>query len=138
MLFVKIRPDCPLPTNTHTHTLSLSHKHTRFLFLSLSLSLSFILRFRYHEKLIYTYTGSILVAVNPYETMKIYGMQDVRQYEGQLIGTLPPHIFAIGAGAFRSVKRDSQDQCVVISGESGAGKTESTKLIMQVRRMSRW
>lgn len=63
-------------------------------------------------------------------------MQNVRQYEGQLIGTLPPHIFAIGAGAFRSVKRDNIDQCVVISGESGAGKTESTKLIMQVRSLS--
>ena len=63
--------------------------------------------------------------------MGIYGMQEVRLYEGQLIGTLPPHIFAIGAGAYRSAKRDSVDQCIVISGESGAGKTESTKLIMQ-------
>lgn len=86
---------------------------------------------RYDQKLIYTFTGSILVAVNPYEKLDVYGMQDVRRYEGQLIGSLPPHIFAIGAGAFRNMKRDNQNQCVVISGESGAGKTESTKLIMQ-------
>eukprot|EP00117_Sycon_ciliatum_P037453 scpid4622/ scgid28017/ Unconventional myosin-XV; Unconventional myosin-15 len=86
---------------------------------------------RYQREKIYTYTGSILVAVNPYKMFDMYGMDYVRKYEGQLIGKLPSHIFAIGSGAFAAMMKTKEDQCVVISGESGAGKTESTKLIMQ-------
>jgi myosin-15 len=86
---------------------------------------------RFKAKLIYTYTGSILVAVNPYKLFDIYNLNVVRKYEGQLIGKLPPHIFAIGSAAFSNMIKTREDQCVVISGESGAGKTESTKLIMQ-------
>ncbi|KAG7164398.1 Unconventional myosin-XV-like 2 [Homarus americanus] len=78
-----------------------------------------------------TYTGSILVAVNPYRMFDIYGLDTVKKYEGQILGTLPPHIFAIGSAAYSRMSKDSTNQCVVISGESGAGKTESTKLIMQ-------
>lgn len=94
-------------------------------------SLLFNLQIRYADAKIYTYTGSILVAVNPYQHLGIYGLEVVRKYEGQLIGTLPPHIFAIGAGCYGSMRKNAVNQCVVISGESGAGKTESTKLIMQ-------
>ena len=86
---------------------------------------------RYHREKIYTYTGTILVAVNPYRMHDMYGMDYVRKYEGQLIGKLPAHIFAIGSGAFAAMMKTKEDQCVVISGESGAGKTESTKLVMQ-------
>eukprot|EP00118_Oscarella_pearsei_P012382 m.90917 g.90917 ORF g.90917 m.90917 type:complete len:2332 (+) comp36671_c0_seq1:91-7086(+) len=89
------------------------------------------IRKRYQAKQIYTYTGSILVAANPYTQLGMYGKEMVRKYEGQLIGKLPPHIFAIGSAAYANMLKTREDQCVVISGESGAGKTESTKLIMQ-------
>ncbi|XP_041473142.1 unconventional myosin-XV-like isoform X3 [Lytechinus variegatus] len=95
-------------------------------------SIIFNLHTRYEKGLIYTYTGSILVAVNPYKLFDdIYNIETVRRYEGQLIGHLPPHLFAIGSGAYLRMTQTKQNQCIVISGESGAGKTESTKLIMQ-------
>ena len=62
----------------------------------------------------------------------IYGLEAVAQYENQILGTLPPHLFAIGSSAYTRMATLRENQCVVISGESGAGKTESTKLIMQV------
>ncbi|XP_025423570.1 myosin-VIIa [Sipha flava] len=86
---------------------------------------------RYNENLIYTYTGSILVAVNPYQILPIYTAEQVKLYKDRKIGELPPHIFAIGDNSYTHMKRFGQDQCIVISGESGAGKTESTKLILQ-------
>uniref|UniRef100_T1JBR9 Unconventional myosin-XV n=1 Tax=Strigamia maritima TaxID=126957 RepID=T1JBR9_STRMM len=94
-------------------------------------SLLWNLRLRYDKQLIYTYTGSILVAVNPYKMFDIYGLDVVKKYEGQILGTLPPHLFAIGSSAYATMSKDRESQVVVISGESGAGKTESTKLIMQ-------
>lgn len=78
-----------------------------------------------------TYTGSILVAVNPYQILPIYTAEQIKMYKERKIGELPPHIFAIGDNAYTNMKRYRQDQCIVISGESGAGKTESTKLILQ-------
>lgn len=90
------------------------------------------LRLRYLEQKIYTYTGTILVAVNPYcEISGLYSLDMVRKYENVNIGDLPPHIFAIGNATYSSLRRTGRNQCVVISGESGAGKTESTKLILQ-------
>ncbi|XP_046676173.1 myosin-VIIa isoform X2 [Homalodisca vitripennis] len=86
---------------------------------------------RYNENLIYTYTGSILVAVNPYQILPIYTAEQIKLYKDRKIGELPPHIFAIGDNSYTHMKRFRQDQCIVISGESGAGKTESTKLILQ-------
>ncbi|ODN02660.1 Myosin-VIIa [Orchesella cincta] len=86
---------------------------------------------RYNENLIYTYTGSILVAVNPYQILPIYTAEQIKLYKDKKIGELPPHIFAIGDNSYANMKRYGQDQCIVISGESGAGKTESTKLILQ-------
>ena len=78
-----------------------------------------------------TYTGSILVAVNPYQILPIYTVEQIKLYKDRKIGELPPHIFAIGDNAYNNMKRYRQDQCIIISGESGAGKTESTKLILQ-------
>ncbi|XP_041979694.1 myosin-VIIa [Aricia agestis] len=86
---------------------------------------------RYNDNLIYTYTGSILVAVNPYQILPIYTADQIKLYKERKIGELPPHIFAIGDNAYAHMRRYGQDQCIVISGESGAGKTESTKLILQ-------
>lgn len=86
---------------------------------------------RYKDNLIYTYTGSILVAVNPYQVLPIYTSEQIKLYKDKKIGELPPHIFAIGDNAYTNMLRYGQDQCVVISGWSGSGKTESTKLILQ-------
>ncbi|GAB1609908.1 myosin-VIIa-like [Argonauta hians] len=86
---------------------------------------------RYMDNLIYTYTGSILVAVNPYQVLPLYTADIIQKYRDKKIGELSPHIFAIADNSYFSMKRYQQDQCVIISGESGAGKTESTKLILQ-------
>lgn len=89
------------------------------------------LKIRYDKNQIYTYTGSILVAVNPYKMFDIYGVDVVKKYEGQIMGTLPPHLFAVSSAAYSKMSKEGENQVVVISGESGAGKTESTKLILQ-------
>ena len=71
------------------------------------------------------------MAVNPYQILPIYTTDQIQLYNDKKIGELPPHIFAIGDNSYSRMRRFGQDQCVVISGESGAGKTESTKLILQ-------
>ncbi|KAK9973280.1 hypothetical protein ABG768_024020 [Culter alburnus] len=86
---------------------------------------------RYKEGAIYTYTGSILVAVNPYQLLPIYTPEQVEQYTDRRLGDLPPHVFAIADSCFFNMRRNRKDQCCIISGESGAGKTESTKLMLQ-------
>ncbi|XP_068600827.1 unconventional myosin-VIIa-like [Brachionichthys hirsutus] len=86
---------------------------------------------RYSERVIYTYTGSILVAVNPYQLLPIYTPDQIRLYTNKKIGEMPPHIFAIADNCYFNMQRNNRDQCCIISGESGAGKTESTKLILQ-------
>ncbi|XP_055693638.1 unconventional myosin-XV isoform X1 [Lutzomyia longipalpis] len=92
-------------------------------------SLLWNLRLRYDRGLIYTFAGSILIAVNPYKMFPdSYGLEVAKQYAGRPLGSLPPHLFAIGAAAHAALP---SPQVVVISGESGAGKTESTKLVMQ-------
>lgn len=89
------------------------------------------IKFNPSKFLLQTYTGSILVAVNPYQILPIYTADQIKLYKERKIGELPPHIFAIGDNAYAHMRRYRQDQCIVISGESGAGKTESTKLILQ-------
>ncbi|XP_060079316.1 myosin-VIIa-like [Ylistrum balloti] len=86
---------------------------------------------RYMDNLIYTYTGSIMVAVNPYQILPIYTAEQIQLYRDKKIGERPPHIFAIADNSYFNMRRYQRDQCVIISGESGAGKTESTKLILQ-------
>lgn len=88
------------------------------------------LRLRYDTGIIYTYAGSILIAVNPYKMFaESYGLEMAKKYSSKPFGnSLPPHLFAIGAAAHAALP---EPQAVIISGESGAGKTESTKLVMQ-------
>ncbi|XP_074544475.1 unconventional myosin-VIIa-like [Halichoeres trimaculatus] len=86
---------------------------------------------RHKQGKIYTYTGSVLVAVNPYQDYPIYSAEQVRLYQGRKLGELPPHIFGIAETCYSNMKRHLRNQCCIISGESGAGKTESTKLILQ-------
>ncbi|KAJ3056440.1 cytochrome c oxidase subunit 1 [Rhizophlyctis rosea] len=85
---------------------------------------------RYKRNEIYTFTGNILVAVNPYQALSMYDLETVRKYKGVMLGELPPHVFAIANQTYVSLGRTGKSQCVVISGESGAGKTETTKLIL--------
>ncbi|XP_026738452.1 myosin-VIIa-like isoform X1 [Trichoplusia ni] len=89
------------------------------------------LHMRYTKQLIYTYTGSMLIAINPYEILPIYTMDQINFYQERSLGEIPPHIFAIGDNSYRELLDTSSNQCIVISGESGAGKTESTKLLLQ-------
>nr|XP_020822854.1 unconventional myosin-VIIb isoform X1 [Phascolarctos cinereus] len=86
---------------------------------------------RYQKHKIYTYIGTILVAVNPYQVLPIYTMEQIQLYYNQRIGELPPHVFAVADSCYFSMKKNKRDQCCIISGESGAGKTETTKLILQ-------
>uniref|UniRef100_A0A3Q3GXR8 Unconventional myosin-VIIa-like n=1 Tax=Labrus bergylta TaxID=56723 RepID=A0A3Q3GXR8_9LABR len=86
---------------------------------------------RHKEGIIYTYTGSILVAVNPYQLLPIYTTEQVHMYTDRRLGELPPHVFAIADSCFFNMRRNKKNQCCIISGESGAGKTESTKLVLQ-------
>ncbi|XP_013858260.1 unconventional myosin-VIIa [Austrofundulus limnaeus] len=86
---------------------------------------------RHRQGIIYTYIGSVLVAVNPYKTFPIYSTEQVKLYHRRKLGELPPHIFAIAESCYFNMTRHHRNQCCIISGESGAGKTESTKLILQ-------
>ncbi|XP_060082957.1 myosin-I heavy chain-like [Ylistrum balloti] len=89
------------------------------------------LRTRYKKDQIYTYTGSILVAVNPYKELPIYEQKDVSEFHGKKMSMVEPHIFSISEAAFQSLRTTEVNQSCIISGESGAGKTESTKFILQ-------
>lgn len=89
------------------------------------------IRRRYNHDLIYTYTGSILVSINPFQRLPIYTPALVKQYIGQHLGALPPHIFAIANHTYTNLLAHNRNQSCIISGESGAGKTEATKLMLQ-------
>ncbi|KAJ3111043.1 cytochrome c oxidase subunit 1, partial [Phlyctochytrium bullatum] len=85
-----------------------------------------------------TYTGSILVALNPYENLEIYGTASIRQYSGARLHDNPPHIYALAEQALHNIRGSSENQSVIISGESGAGKSESTKSILANNNSSRF
>mmetsp|Transcript_16713 Transcript_16713/g.28212 ORF Transcript_16713/g.28212 Transcript_16713/m.28212 type:complete len:1568 (-) Transcript_16713:109-4812(-) len=87
---------------------------------------------RYELDEIYTYTGSILIAVNPFRKLPhLYGPHMMDQYKSVQLGQLTPHVFAVADSSFRAMVREEKSQSILVSGESGAGKTETTKLIMQ-------
>ncbi|XP_019740479.1 unconventional myosin-VI-like isoform X2 [Hippocampus comes] len=89
-------------------------------------------RVRYSKDKIYTFVANILIAVNPYyDIPKLYSPQTIQQYRGRSLGTLPPHVYAIADKAYRDMKVLKMSQSIVVSGESGAGKTENTKFVLR-------
>ncbi|XP_077572676.1 unconventional myosin-IXb isoform X2 [Stigmatopora nigra] len=88
------------------------------------------LRTRFYKKKIYTYASSILIAINPFKFLPIYNPKYVKLYENHQLGKLEPHIFAIADVAYYAMLRKKVNQCIVISGESGSGKTQSTNFLI--------
>ncbi|XP_043474580.1 unconventional myosin-IXa-like isoform X2 [Leptopilina heterotoma] len=89
------------------------------------------LRARFLAGKIYTYVGSILIALNPFKFYPIYNPKYVSLYQNRRLGTdIPPHIFAIADAAYHCMLKEKKNQCIVISGESGSGKTESTNFLL--------
>ncbi|XP_066140696.1 unconventional myosin-IXb-like isoform X2 [Euwallacea fornicatus] len=89
------------------------------------------LRERFVAGHIYTYVGSILIALNPFKFYPIYNPKYVKLYQNRRLGpNLPPHIFAVADSAYHCMLKDRKNQCIVISGESGSGKTESTHFLL--------
>lgn len=86
---------------------------------------------RFKENLIYTYIGNVLVSVNPYKELPIYTNEHIREYYNKHFFEASPHIFAIADTAYRSLTEENREQCILISGESGSGKTEASKKILQ-------
>ncbi|KAL3850022.1 hypothetical protein ACJIZ3_011904 [Penstemon smallii] len=90
------------------------------------------LKSRYDINEIYTYTGNILIAVNPFQRLPhLYNSHMMSQYKGAAFGELSPHPFAVADAAYRLMMNEGVSQSILVSGESGAGKTESTKSLMQ-------
>ncbi|XP_057535805.1 myosin-6-like [Amaranthus tricolor] len=90
------------------------------------------LKSRYDINEIYTYTGSILIAVNPFRRLPhLYDIHMMEQYKGAGFGELSPHPFAIADASYRLMMNEGISQSILVSGESGAGKTESTKMLMR-------
>lgn len=88
------------------------------------------LKLRFMQHKIYTYAGSILVAINPFKFLPIYNPKYVKMYENQQLGKLEPHVFALADVAYYAMLRKRVNQCIVISGESGSGKTQSTNFLI--------
>lgn len=87
---------------------------------------------RYQLNEIYTYTGNILIAVNPFQRLPhLYDTHMMEQYKGADFGELSPHVFAVGDAAYRAMINEGKSNSILVSGESGAGKTETTKMLMR-------
>uniref|UniRef100_A0AAV2KCR2 Myosin heavy chain n=1 Tax=Knipowitschia caucasica TaxID=637954 RepID=A0AAV2KCR2_KNICA len=89
------------------------------------------LKERYFSSLIYTYSGLFCVVVNPYKMLPIYSEKIIEMYKGKKRHEVPPHIYSITDNAYRNMMQDREDQSILCTGESGAGKTENTKKVIQ-------
>ena len=90
------------------------------------------LKKRFLKNQIYTYIGDILIAMNPLKAIAIYGKKISNLYQKcEKVATLPPHVYATAEQCFREMIRTQQSQCILISGESGSGKTETCKYLVQ-------
>ena len=88
------------------------------------------MRLRLAKKAIYTYTSNILIAVNPFEELTVYGVDKMEPYKGKPLGILEPHTYAMAEEAYKTLLKSGGSQSLVVSGESGAGKTETNKHLM--------
>ncbi|XP_066544424.1 unconventional myosin-Ib isoform X5 [Amia ocellicauda] len=88
------------------------------------------LKKRFDHNEIYTYIGSVVISMNPYRSLPIYTPDKVEEYRNRNFYELSPHIYALADEAYRSLRDQDKDQCILITGESGAGKTEASKLVM--------
>ncbi|XP_026979310.1 unconventional myosin-IXa isoform X8 [Sagmatias obliquidens] len=88
------------------------------------------LRNRFKHEKIYTYVGSILIAINPFKFLPIYNPKYVKMYDNHQLGKLEPHIYAVADVAYHAMLQRKRNQCIVISGESGSGKTQSTNFLI--------
>ncbi|XP_021814769.1 myosin-11 isoform X2 [Prunus avium] len=87
---------------------------------------------RYESNEIYTYTGNILIAINPFQSLShLYDTVMMERYNGVPFGELGPHVFAIADAAYREMINEGKSNSILVSGESGAGKTETTKMLMR-------
>ncbi|KGN66272.1 myosin-17 [Cucumis sativus] len=87
---------------------------------------------RYELNEIYTYTGNILIAINPFQRLPhLYDTHMMEQYKGTGFGELSPHVFAVAEVAYRAMINEGKSNSILVSGESGAGKTETTKMLMR-------
>ena len=82
------------------------------------------------EDWIFTYIGPVLISVNPFKQMNYFTDKEVDMYQGAATYENPPHIYALADNMYRNMMIDNENQCVIISGESGAGKTVAAKYIM--------
>ncbi|KAJ8384012.1 hypothetical protein AAFF_G00212560 [Aldrovandia affinis] len=89
------------------------------------------LKERYYSSLIYTYSGLFCVVINPYRMLPIYSEKVIEMYKGKKRHEVPPHVYAIADNAYRNMMQDREDQSILCTGESGAGKTENTKKVIQ-------
>uniref|UniRef100_A0AAR2LJ29 Myosin, heavy chain 11b, smooth muscle n=1 Tax=Pygocentrus nattereri TaxID=42514 RepID=A0AAR2LJ29_PYGNA len=89
------------------------------------------LRERYFSGLIYTYSGLFCVVVNPYKMLPIYSEKIIEMYKGKKRHEVPPHVYAVTDNAYRNMMQEREDQSILCTGESGAGKTENTKKVIQ-------
>ncbi|XP_023669835.1 unconventional myosin-Ie isoform X1 [Paramormyrops kingsleyae] len=88
------------------------------------------LKKRYMDDYIFTYIGPVLISINPFKQMPYFGEKEVEMYQGAAQYENPPHIYALADSMYRNMMIDRENQCVIISGESGAGKTVAAKYIM--------
>ncbi|KAK2853741.1 hypothetical protein Q5P01_006402 [Channa striata] len=88
------------------------------------------LRSRFLQEKIYTYVGSILIVINPFKFLPIYNPKYVKMYDNHTLGNLEPHIYAVADVAYHAMLQRERNQCIVISGESGSGKTQSTNFLI--------
>ncbi|XP_059417492.1 unconventional myosin-Ib-like isoform X4 [Carassius carassius] len=88
------------------------------------------LKKRFDHNEIYTYIGSVVISMNPYKSLPIYTAEKVEEYRNRNFYELSPHIYALADEAYRSLREQDKDQCILITGESGAGKTEASKFVM--------